>query len=185
MSGWLKGYSFTCTTVDYSDGPLSRRVSVWDASSWHCPQAVPVKAIMLFVKCVFLVRLTLSFNTDYMMMLTSFSLSDFLFCFCAVWRSSPSFLVTLFRFSKVDSRATILRLLRRRVQSVKLWWMNQHIYWNCKLTQKIFWNQKSFEFGFCQVGFFLIRADAVKLVSLHTLRREWSRWYRWNVDFFQ
>jgi elongation of very long chain fatty acids protein 7 len=26
MSGWLKGYSFTCETVDYSDGPLSRRM---------------------------------------------------------------------------------------------------------------------------------------------------------------
>lgn len=28
MSGWLKGYSFTCETVDYSDGPQSRRVSI-------------------------------------------------------------------------------------------------------------------------------------------------------------
>ncbi|CRK86853.1 CLUMA_CG000679, isoform A [Clunio marinus] len=26
MSGWMKGYSFTCETVDYSDGPQSRRM---------------------------------------------------------------------------------------------------------------------------------------------------------------
>ena len=27
MAGWFKGYSFTCQTVDYTDTPLSRRVS--------------------------------------------------------------------------------------------------------------------------------------------------------------
>ncbi|XP_062549709.1 elongation of very long chain fatty acids protein 7-like [Armigeres subalbatus] len=26
MAGWLQGYSFTCQTVDYNDGPLSRRM---------------------------------------------------------------------------------------------------------------------------------------------------------------
>lgn len=27
MSGWMRGYSLSCQPVDYSDGPLSRRVS--------------------------------------------------------------------------------------------------------------------------------------------------------------
>lgn len=28
MAGWFKGYSYTCQTVDYTDTPLSRRVSI-------------------------------------------------------------------------------------------------------------------------------------------------------------
>lgn len=27
MAGWGRGYSYTCQTVDYTDSPLSRRVS--------------------------------------------------------------------------------------------------------------------------------------------------------------